>query len=297
MSNLFWFLIALAGVLDPADAATWPFSSSGGDSKNKHLEEQGENLVLVVGFPRSASLSIHDFFECNSVSSKHYCCGSGDPKVQFPCQQSGATCGSCVFHNLNASQPAFHGCGNARVFSQFDVETGDPFAWFLPQHFTLPLLHESYPKATFVLNTRETPERWADNVMHWYSVTNRFMNSFGLRYHKDIDPASITIAPKEDLNNQVLYRELEKSIARAKDVDEHNRRRNELADVYRKHTEKVRDFVRDHPSHRLVEVNVDDPDAGQVLAGEFSGENFRASCWSFDAVALDEDWKDFTLKV
>jgi len=184
---------------------------------------------------------------------------------------------------------------DVNVFSQFDVETGDPFAWFLPQHFTLPLLHESYPKSTWILNTRDTPQRWATNVMHWYSVTNRFMNSFNLKYHKDID--EVTIAPKHDLTNEVLFKELEKSIARAKDVKEHNRRRDELADVYEKHTNKVRDFVKMHPSHRLVEINVDDDGAnvGKMLEQNFPGT--KSDCWSFDAEALDNDWKDFTLKV
>jgi len=284
------------------DSSTSYWSFSKDEHRQRHLENGGENLVLVMGMPRSASLSIHNYFKCQGLKSSHYCCGPDEDaaqKVAFPCKDNQATCGSCVFHNMNASQPAFEGCGEYDVMSGFDVETGDPFAWFLPQHFTLPLLHEHYPKSTWILNARETPERWADNVMHWYSVTNRMMNSFGLRYHKDIP--EITVAPKQDLNNELLYKELEKSIARAKDVGEHIRRRDELAAEYRAHTDKIKAFAAEYPGqHKLIEVDVDaDPATveSKLVEALSADAAKKTGCWEFDAKALDEDWKDFSLKV
>jgi hypothetical protein len=55
-------------------------------------------------------------------------------------------------HNFTLKEPPFQGCGKCDVWSQFDGETQDPYAWFLPHHFGLLLLHQAYPNATFVMN-------------------------------------------------------------------------------------------------------------------------------------------------
>jgi len=190
-------------------------------------------------------------------------------------------------------RPAFQGCGNYQVFSQFDVESGDPFAWFLPQHYTLPLLYEHYPNATWILNTRETPERWATNVLHWYSVTSRILHSFGLEYH-DYE-GNITIGLKHGVTNQRLYRELDKGIERAHDPIAHQRRHAQLTMIYKQHSQKVKEFSRRFPSLKLVEINVDDPQAGVVLSQAFP--SMGARCWHFDAAALDNDWQDFSFRL
>ena len=119
--------------------------------------------VILLGFPRSGSLAIHQFFQCHGWNSAHYCCGSDTAErsaTQFPClDEAGPTCGDCVLKNLKGHRPAFTDCKkkgkeenqnnnnnnniinheNMMIWSQFDVETAD--AWFLPQHFALGLLH------------------------------------------------------------------------------------------------------------------------------------------------------------
>lgn len=50
-----------------------------------------------------------------------------------------------------------------------------------------------------------------------------------------------------------------------------------LEDIFNNHSSYVRQFVDLHPSHRLVEVNIADPNAGKVLAGQFG---LNENCWA-----------------
>lgn len=255
--------------------------------------------ILVMGMPRSGSISIHNFFQCNGMRSAHYCCGNS-PKSAFSCG-SHPTCGSCVLNNLQNSKPAFADCGrDYKVFSQFDVESSDPYEWFLPQHFALPLLHKDYPSAVWILNRRENALVWADSVLHWYSKSVRIMNSFGMSYHTfslPIDKAKEfpLMGPQIDVTEQDVEGCFTDAYDKAISKEEHMRRRDDLAVIYNLHLEKIRSFVREHPSHKLVEINVDDENAGQMLAEEFSG--LKPNCWDFHSTEYDGDWKDFSLKV
>lgn len=246
-----------------------------------------KDLILVVGLPRSGGEALHEFFQCNSVSSSHYCC-DGSGKTSFPC--SGTTCGECIFANMNTSRPSLSGCGNYRVFAQLDVETGQPFSWFLPQHYAMALLQNDYPLSTWILNRRSRSSTWADSILHWYSRATRLMTAFGLAYHPGVEP---TVQMTKAYTNQQLYHELEQSIERAADGTEHERRRSELADAYERHAQNVRDSAAKH-GQKLVEIDVDDPQTGTILAEAFG---MRAECWKYDANVLDNDWQDFSLKV
>jgi hypothetical protein len=195
-----------------------------------------------------------------------------------------------VYANLNNTRPAFSRCGPYAVYSQWDVETSVPFAWFLPQHYALPLLHESYPSSVWILNSRETPERWADSVLHWYSVTNRLLNSFGESYHGDTGSTSVGL--NREVGVEALTGELEASIGRAFDTAAHDRRRRLLADIYLRHEAAVHDFASSY-GHSLLVLNVDDPRVGETLRDFFKDVDLKAECWKFDGPALDNDWKDF----
>jgi hypothetical protein len=268
------------------------------------------NPVLVLGLPRSGSLAVHNFFSCNGIRSSHYCCSRSSEKqvshgdsdnnndahtpISFPCNGSGnslTTCGACVHRNMGSNQKPFQDCGDYQVYSQFDVETGDPFSWFLPQHFTLPLLHEAYPDSTWILNRRGSSKQWATNVLHWYSVTNRLLNSFGIDYYFDA-----AVAAEQELTQGSLVREIQTSFARMHNETDHARRLQSLQDVYEQHLDKVRAYAAQATSqHKLIEINVDDPVlAGNTLVQAFPGT--RGECFQFDTDAMDNDWRDFSLK-
>jgi hypothetical protein len=204
-------------------------------------------------------------------------------------------CGECVHANLLHQRPAFHQCtssaaandididnsehGNSNndaiVYASFDIETAEPFSWFLPQHFALPLLLSQTQKTNnmdnviWILNQRGSADQWATNVLHWYSVTRRLLHSFNVTYHddeqQDYDNYYDDSPPDDDWNetNAVLamaaaarrggiaidktnrhwYTTLEHSYRRAYNRTAHERRYAALVDIYRRHATKVTDFV------------------------------------------------------
>jgi hypothetical protein len=290
-----------------------------------------------MGLPRSGSDSIHEFFRCHNISSAHYCCDSNHndqqqkfkdttSRIRFPCTNTSRTCGQCVYENMIQGNLPFDRCtpgsGSSRsdtpvlqVYSQFDVETGQPFSWFLPQHYMLPLLYESYPNnSIWILNYRTNAEIWANNILHWYSVTKRFFHAFHLDYYDEVnnhdDPTKrkhkVLLAPKRDLSQSVLEKELEISYQRAYSIKQHERRKHLLMDIYKKHLQKVKLFAQQYHIP-LFEINVDDPTIEKKMTEYFFSRNNQQShnsdinpqrrdttCWKFNSTKLDNDYKDFS---
>lgn len=262
---------------------------------NPHHEHE-RPTVLVMGLPRSGSIAVHDFFICNKVPSSHYCCDTsgstfGENKktrTEFPCGKDQTPCGDCVLQNMQNEWPPLEGCGDYHVWSQFDVETTEPYSWFLPQHFALPLLQDAYPRATVILNRRRDAGVWADSVLHWHSTTTRLFHSFNLDM---IEPKDLPTVP-ENITYESLLEDMQISLNRVLDENDHLRKRDLLIKVYSRHIHKVRNWARQY-NHPLVEINVDDAaGAKKTLSTAFQGTN--PSCWKFDADKLDNDWKDFS---
>ena len=226
----------------------------------------------------------------------HACCDVNEPDrtSSLPCAK---TCGECVHANLLQGKPAFEGCvhtsgkGEKNVaYANFDVETSSPYAYFLPQHYALPLLRRDYPNALWVLNVRDTHQRWAKNVLHWHSVTERFLNSFP----GGPSVPSSRVAPKPaGLKEKETRRALEESIRRAYDPKLHEEKRTWLEHVYQNHIKHVTVKAQSYKQEVLL-LNVDDPGAGDLLV---SALNLRTStnCWNWSPEVLDNDWKNLSL--
>jgi Sulfotransferase domain len=261
------------------------------------IEETSRRPILVMGLPRSGAIAIHEYLTCLGLRSSHYCCEDKEQTTQFPCHKQ-RSCGACVHSNILSNKPAFTNCGDYDVYTDFSVETTEPYSWFLPQHFALPILRRDYPDAVWILNTRST-KNWSTNVLHWFSVTNRFLNAFHVPYHRDL--ARITPALQEELTSQQLYRELELSLERSQNEEEHKRRLEAVGTIYEQHTARVRQFARSNSDVQFIEINVDEdgPEViHQKLAVAFRQGGTDSACvWKFDAEELDNDWNEFKLKV
>lgn len=109
---------------------------------------------------------------------------------------------------------------------------------YLPQHFALDNIHEYSPNATWILNLRDAAD-WVASITNWYGLGGRFLR----RYKVDTRKANRTQA---------------------------------LIDIFDNHIRKVRDFARGHPSHHLIEINIQSKDTGNILAREFSLNEY---CW------------------
>jgi predicted SnoaL-like aldol condensation-catalyzing enzyme len=226
--------------------------------------------VFVVGFPKSGTTSIWQFFNCSGIVSQHFCC-CGDESDHPPCETN--TMAKCILRNMAKERPMLEDCGDYQVYAQLDGERpihadglgmkgvllnngslhiqpkalrGNSLLMrhFLPQHFHLDEIHQHAPSATYVLPLRD-PIVWANSAFKWFAMRGRFVNEY-IAHNSSIE------RPGK---------------ARAVDF---------LARIYQDHTEFVRDFVQKHPTHALVEVNITASDAGKVMATAFG---LNEECW------------------
>lgn len=133
-----------------------------------------------------------------------------------------------------------------------DTSTSGPRI-FLPQHFSLEELHDAAPNSTWVLNTRLVSD-WVESVMNWSDLQHQFANEY-------LAQGRINELPKSDEEMRAF-----------------------LQEIFLNHTAHVKEFVSRHPSHALVEVNITDSEAGQVLADSFG---LDASYWT----ARNQRWR------
>lgn len=256
------------------------------------LGSDHESKVLLLGLPRTGSNAIVHFFQCQGLDARHYCCDND--RARFPCREG--TIGEVIHTNsVEGNADLMDRCASsARVVGGMEVEAQEPFAWFLPQHFALPLLHDAYPDAVWILNQRPDARTWASSARHWYSFTVRMLQSFGKAYYWD-DP-QVTEAPLEDIEDaNVVYRSLEESFRRAHNETDHERRRDELAEIYTQHLQTVSQAAEEY-HHKLIKIIVDDQDGVLEALEQAFGLEHRPECWTFDARKLDHDWQDFSLK-
>ena len=218
--------------------------------------------VFVVGFPKSGTTSTYQFFSCNGLITQHYC-AKGDLNGAPPCPSGKMA--ACIIQNLAKKSPMLEGCGLYQAYCQIDgerptrrgkegrgtlmndgsVDTNSLMRLFLPQHHNLHQLSQENPTATFVLPLR-TPREWARSVMKWFQMKGHVINEY-MYYNKTM------VNPKRTGQVQPF-----------------------LERIYVEHTHFVRDFVKHHPQHALVEVNISDPRAGTQMADAFG---LNATCW------------------
>jgi len=232
--------------------------------------------IITLGFPKAGTSTIFEYFHCGGRPTAHYACKAMTPtaertdkcgkcieenmaKHNFPltecvekhghCDHLDDWCGSCIKNNIEANRPPLEGCGNFDVFAEINQSFGRarqkeeniiPTTIYFPQVEALEKFHEAYPTATFILNTRKF-SHWIASVDSWGILRRRFVNS------------NITGLPTGVGNDK-----------------------NDLREFYNGHYKNVRQFVRDHPEHTLVEVDVESNDAGTVMMEAFG---ISSSCW------------------
>ena len=222
----------------------------------------------------------------------------------FPCPSPMIPCGTCLQQHYHAattnndassSSPASwtQSCGNYNVYTNFHVEattmtqpppdsstttTTETYTFFLPQHYTLPYLVSAPSEedenddtdtstTVWILNHRATAEQWATQVLHWYSITNRILNSFQIPYyyyHNDDD----NVAKVDTMTVEMLQQELDTtSFERLHNQTDHQRRLVELMAIHEYHIQTIQQFVLDYnqnnietKKHRiqLYDINIDD---------------------------------------
>ena len=221
--------------------------------------------ILVVGLPKAGTSSLFHFFRCNSLSSQHfYCCKEQNSTLY----QSGAGyVSTCMLNNLedaSGSRSILQGCGDSlyQAFTELNgprpydenISSNNPIGprIFLPQQFELERLYKQFPRATWILNQRGVGS-WVDSVLRWggegedtngSSLKSQLVNEYHVQYGTDLEP-----------KNEHAFLEW----------------------LYRNHTDTVKRFVQDHSTISLVELDIEDSNAGRAL-GEALG--LEAFCWN-----------------
>lgn len=123
---------------------------------------------------------------------------------------------------------------------------------YFPQVENLLEIHEAYPEATFMLTFRSM-ESWYRSISNYYVWKRPLVD---IMREKDITglPAG-----------------------RGSNVDE-------FSQFFCSHVKRVRQFVKDHPSHTLVEVDIEDEKSGRYMQDVFGiGED----CWGHSNANLN----------
>jgi len=196
------------------------------------------NPVIVVGMPKAGTSSVTAFFHCGGFHVSHYKCGK-------------TFCSNCVRENMVKRKPPLHRCGGFDVFGQLDfcyAQQGDTNFCYFPQadNSFYEAVHEHYPNATMLLNRRNLTS-WVGSVLRWGDLADRFKRAS--------NSGILPFFPEAEANESFGDRLMQWNDAVAANV---------------------RDFVRKHPSHALVEVWIDSPSAAVTLELEFG---ISGSCW------------------
>ena len=220
----------------PVGARLSPDAQSSAALVPRHSPLPLELPIINLGLPKSGSTSLRDFFACGKLNASHFKCEKGP-------------CGMCAHKNIEAGRPPLEGCGNYDVFAQLDwAPIGLPIPkdapCFFPQLSALKELHKQHPKATFVLPTRP-PMHWIASVDGWKHGSYRM--------------------------RQVLAKCRLPGMPAGRGPDD-----AELAAFYVRHSREVRKFVEDHPSHKLIEFDLESPHVAKHLAAE---TGVPPRCW------------------
>ena len=194
-------------------------------------------------------------------------------------------------------------CGNYNVYTNFHVEATSrsihnnddeeeeqEYNFFLPQHYTLPyLIHadpvlrkiresseqdettttsSSSPTPTvWILNHRSSSELWATHVSHWYSITQRILNSFQIPYYYYSTTSENDNNDKEMTLDDLQHELDTTSFERLHNYTDHQRRIIELMAIYDYHIHKIEQFVHDYSNNdnnnntapiELYDIDIDD---------------------------------------
>ena len=208
------------------------------DKKLKPHELTLSTPILVMGLQKAGTTSIYSYFKCGMDGAlSHYDC-KPDPRRPG---EIGMACGKRLRRNIEKFQkPAFDEIDHFDLYAELDAQENNG-GITLPQWNFVQQMHDHFPNATWILNLRD-PQAWLRSVDRWQDLRQRFIGYLG-----GVD------FPKG---------------RGAKD--------EEMVAFYKVQAQRIRDFVKDHPSITLVEVQIDSPEAGQVMEDAFG---ISKKCW------------------
>ena len=187
--------------------------------------------ILNVGFPKVGSNTLADYFNCIGIKANHNQDGEG------------------MFRRLSSGRGIY---GKDRfyrkknqAFCQLDTSTG---IGFYPQISLLDELHEEHPHSTLIFNFRPISD-WIRSTTNWYGMRSRFS--------KFLVPG-LVLTPEQLRNNQEFHSgENKTKFLRLSKI--------QLAKWWCGHVLHMREYVREYPSHALIELDLYDTNGTAAL--------------------------------
>jgi hypothetical protein len=226
------------------------------------LPERLPKPYIHLGMPKTGTTSLEMFFQCGKVRTSHSICKvTGDLKqkvfneitrmngidqktgecfsnrVKPPCM----LCSRCMYSAKNYSLPMLESCGDYDAFIQMD--NGGLESCHFPQLRSLDLIHNEAPSATFLYMFRSM-DSWINSIKKFRDGS--MLRALGKCSRRKMLPFLNGTQPQH------------------------------LRGFFCESVMHARNFVAKHPSHKLVEIDLDDPNTGKVLSHLF---NIDESCW------------------
>lgn len=192
--------------------------------------------IISLNFPKSATLTMRQFFKCGGVTSIHTSSQQG-------------RLGICMMENMLADNPPMQNCDTHRRQGKTDkigfisdIGLQGPPCFYSSLHDGgLEGIAKHYPDSTILLVTRNSTS-WHKSIKKWGTLLNRWKRVCGF-------DGSLH-------GEQVQY---------WNDLYKSESKENYWAQFYNSHTQKIREFVLKHKSLTYVEVELEDPKMGDLL--------------------------------
>jgi hypothetical protein len=207
-----------------------------GQSNNDYGATKLPLPIISLNFPKSATLTMRQFFKCGGVTSVHTSSQQG-------------RLGICMMENMLADNPPMENCdthkrqrGTNKIGFISDIGLQGPPCFYSSLHDGgLEAIAKHYPTSTILLVTRKSTS-WHRSIKNWGTLLHRWKNycKFDGSHHGE----------------QVQY---------WKDLYENESKDKYWSDFYNAHTQKIREFALKHLSLTYVEVQLEDPKMGELL--------------------------------
>uniref|UniRef100_A0A7S2YTJ5 Uncharacterized protein n=1 Tax=Entomoneis paludosa TaxID=265537 RepID=A0A7S2YTJ5_9STRA len=207
---------------------------------------------------KMGSTSLNVFMKCSKqFNTTHYGCGpltlaENSKKERYT--RATVPCGKCIHEALQdrvKKHAPLAACGGVsdsnptgfNSFMQLDYNRGEDECIF-PQMTALEEIHREYPHATLILLSRPLND-WINSVNHWQDLRQRFIDC----NYEDLPTGK-------------------------------GRNPFQLQSWVCNHIARVRQFVKDHPTHALIELNLyDTKQADYYLSRLLLGASQGTKCF------------------
>ncbi|KAL3800809.1 hypothetical protein HJC23_001646 [Cyclotella cryptica] len=192
--------------------------------------------IISLNFPKSATLTMRQYFNCGGVTSIHTSTQHG-------------RIGICMMENMLADNPPLQHCDThkrqgktKKIGFISDIGLQGPPCFYSSIHDGgLEAIAKHYPSSTILLVTRNSTS-WYHSIKKWGVLLHRWKTvcKFDGSHHGE----------------QVQY---------WSDMHESESKADYWSNFYNAHTQKIREFALKHLSLTYVEVQLEDPKMGELL--------------------------------